>query len=412
MKRKSLLITSIVFLILLAVGGAVWYGNKTGEISKESQKHPIETEGRNKTSPAPKESPEATIDTSDWTEYQAKDLGISFRLPNNWEPNEYWNIFPKGESAGWIGIGEHSWPLSLSDKVKYQKLTVAQAIRDRGLVYDDGYNFTLTRNTFIEVSFPLGTGVKYQKMIEPFRGNSPSDSIMKNMQNRELFLIFSEKTKKTYYFQYGYDDGFYDPAIDQIFQEIVKSARPLPDTPVATNAWKVIRGDDPQWQNNQKDWVNISFQIPNNAEVKEIFIADSDDFHRFQVNFSIGSIPVSMDVLPLSSVSSKDGDVSAIASAFKDVEFGGFSEEFSHPYHKIGFANMTGIEFDPIRQAFESYDNEYRRVYTLIKTRINVKPDQYSIYSFSVSYPTNMSDQQKQEVRKVFNQILNTVQGL
>lgn len=184
------------------------------------------------------------------------------------------------------------------------------------------------------------------------------------------------------------------------------------DAPRDLDGWKVIRGSDSQWQNNQRDWMNISFQVPSDAKAEEVFIADSDDFHRLQVSLSVEGVPVSLNVLPLSSVFSKGGDVSVISSTFKDVEFGGFSEEFKHPYHQVVFSNMRGIEFDPIRQTFESHNDEYYRVYTLIKTSVDTKPDYYSIYEFSIAYPVSMNNQQKEVARNLLVQILNTVQAL
>jgi hypothetical protein len=230
MDKKITIITILVVLfVFLAVGGWFWYLKQAQRTSNQNQRDRNSLQGENETAEH-QNSKEKTVaninlDTTTWKEYQSQDLGIVFKIPQGWKPNNYLLIFPKGENGVWISIGEHSWPKYFKNKID-REFSVSQAIEDEHLVYDDGYNFMLQKNSFKEISLPLGDGVEYPKMVDLFYFYA-KNSLVKNNQNRRLFIIFSKKTKKTYSFQYGYDDDTYDPIIDKAFGEIVKSVHIL-----------------------------------------------------------------------------------------------------------------------------------------------------------------------------------------
>lgn len=180
-------------------------------------------------------------------------------------------------------------------------------------------------------------------------------------------------------------------------------------------SWQTVRGSDSQWQKNERDWFNISFQVPQEAKVEEVYYPDSDAYHLLDITLPNISPSIHINIVPnIAHVYTESGSVSAIVENLKEVEFGGFSEQFAkYAYQDVEFAHMKGVQFPPIRSMPESNEYEYIEVYTLIKTDRDTKPGEYTVYSFSLHYDNEKNnDEQKQKMKDLFTQILNSAQAL
>lgn len=183
---------------------------------------------------------------------------------------------------------------------------------------------------------------------------------------------------------------------------------------VSNDGWKIVRGDDLQWQKNQRGWMNISFLIPELAQVDEVFMADSDNVHSLSVNLS-NIFPLSrVSISPIAHVFSESGDASVIEETLKNVELGGFSREFTHTHEEKKFVHVKGIQFDPI--AIDGVSDVSRDMYVpayiLVKTKADVGKGEYSVYRFSLQYSNAISSVQMKELDRVFIKILDSVEAL
>ena len=183
---------------------------------------------------------------------------------------------------------------------------------------------------------------------------------------------------------------------------------------VLDDEWRTVRGDDLQWQKNQKDWMNISFLIPESAQIEEVFIADSDNVHSLSVDLSHISPFSLVSVSPIAHVFSESGSVSIIEETLRDVELGGFSKEFTHTHEEKKFVHVKGIQFDPI--AIDGVSDVSRDMYVpayiLVKTKADVGKGEYSVYRFSLQYSNAISSVQMKELDRVFIKILDSVEAL
>lgn len=171
------------------------------------------------------EWPADILDVSQWEKHEFKLAGVELLLPKTWRVNENSVIYPEAGDESSIGVSEEVWPGYFNGKIgKGKEFSVAEAIRSKQLVYDDGYQFALQRDRFNEVSVPIGSGVEYPKLSDPFP--YPGASKHEIMESR-LLILFSEKTKKTYSFEYHFPQDAYNPVIDRAFEEMVKNARVL-----------------------------------------------------------------------------------------------------------------------------------------------------------------------------------------
>ncbi len=183
---------------------------------------------------------------------------------------------------------------------------------------------------------------------------------------------------------------------------------------VSNDGWRRVRGDDLQWQKNQENWMNISFLIPESAQIDEVFAADSDNVHSLSINLS-SIFPLSrVTISPIEHVVSENGDVSVIEKTLRNVELGGFSKEFAHAHEDKTFAHVRGIQFDPIpiEGVPDISRNVYIPVYILVKTNDDVGNGEYSVYRLSLQYSDAISGVQMKELDRVFVRMLNSVDAL
>ena len=183
---------------------------------------------------------------------------------------------------------------------------------------------------------------------------------------------------------------------------------------ISHDGWKIVRGDDLQWQENQKGWMNISFLIPELAQVDEVFMADSDNVHSLSVNLS-NIFPLSrVSISPIAHVFSESGDASVIEETLKNVELGGFSREFTHTHEEKKFVHVRGIQFDPIAidGVSDVSGDMYVPAYILVKTKVDVGKGEYSVYRFSLQYSNVISSVQMKDLDQVFIKMLDSVEAL
>lgn len=235
MHKRTAIIALVIVLALLAAG-YLWYAKQAvfPEQPTATSPQPIEKQGENTTSNTDTqpqvswqhlamEWPADMLDVSRWEKRAFKAAGVELLLPKTWRVNENFVIYPEAGDESWIIVYEDAWPKYFKDKIgKGKEFSVAEAIMSKHLVYDDGYNFTLQGNRFNEITLPIGTGVEYPRLLETFY---EFPNIKDKTRERRLFILFSEKTKKTYAFEYEWD--FYNPVIDRAFEEMVKTARVL-----------------------------------------------------------------------------------------------------------------------------------------------------------------------------------------
>ncbi|QQS15505.1 MAG: hypothetical protein IPK84_04005 [Candidatus Moraniibacteriota bacterium] len=183
---------------------------------------------------------------------------------------------------------------------------------------------------------------------------------------------------------------------------------------VLDDEWKTVRGDDLQWQKNQKGWMNISFLIPELAQVDEVFMADSDNVHSLSVDLSHISPFSLVSVSPIAHVFSDSGRVSIIEETLRDVELGGFSKEFTYTHEYKAFAHVRGIQFDPIAidGVSDVSRDMYIPAYILVKTKADVGKGEYSIYRFSLQYNSSIRTTQMEELDRAFIKMLDSVEVL
>lgn len=235
MKRTHFFVIAIV-VSALAVGGWLWCEQSRllseCQVSVLPPKIGEEKNGATSNTDTPTqidwrelamEWPADVLDVSRWEKHEFKEAGVEALLPQGWKQDERRVILPEGQKIYGITIHKHPWPEYFEGKIG-KEFSVAEAIMSKYLVYDDGYNFMLQGNRFNEISLPIGTGVEYPRLSYPFLDPSAPKH---DELGRRLFILFSEKTKETYSFQYGFPQDSYNPVIDRAFEEMVKSARVL-----------------------------------------------------------------------------------------------------------------------------------------------------------------------------------------
>ncbi len=235
MSKKMVVVVAILLLLLLGAA-CFWYSKQSAfpeqptaalpqPLGKQREKTTSNTEAQTpiKWQNFAMEWPADVLDVSLWEKYEVKAEGVELLLPKTWRVNENSIIYPDETDESWIHVYRSPLPEYFNGKIgKGKEFSVAEAIMSKYLVYDDGYNFTLQGNRFNEVSVPIGTGIEYPRLLETFY---EYPSVKDKTRERRLFILFSEKTKKTYSF--GYEWEFYNPVIDRAFEEMVKSARVL-----------------------------------------------------------------------------------------------------------------------------------------------------------------------------------------
>ncbi len=235
-KRTTLIAVAIIIAFLGAA--CFWYSKQA--VSPErpiaTSPQPIEKQGENTVSNADTQTqaswqslamewPTDVLDVSLWEKHDFKLAGVEALLPKTWRVSENSTIYPEENDESWISMYRSPLPEYFNGKIgKGKGFSVAEAIMSKHLVYDDGYQFALQRDRFNEISVPIGSGVEYPKLSDPFP--YPGASKHEIMESR-LFILFSEKTKKTYSFEYRFPQDSYNPVIDRAFEEVVKSARVL-----------------------------------------------------------------------------------------------------------------------------------------------------------------------------------------